>query len=383
MIVDWQKRFQEIEPYYEKGLNDREIEKATGIPYKSVWKIRKKNNKPPNGELFGANVNHEALRKHCKETGIPFDSVDFYWDKSERFSIKVKKGVLDTQDFFSNLLDEMKGYEPKFKKVTYDRPKDGHLLVIDPADVHIGKLAMALETGEEYNVQIAIDRCLEGVRGILEKSKGFDIERILLVIGNDILHIDTTNRTTTKGTPQDTDGQWWSAFNAGKDLYIKIVEVLSMIAPLDIVYNPSNHDYMLGHGLAQVLDAWFREHSGVTFDVTPKYRKYYKYGKNMIATSHGDCMKEKDAPLLMAQEEPFMWGETTHRYIYLHHVHHKKKMSYQSGKDYIGVTMEHLRSPSPSDGWHHRSGYIAPKAVEGFIHHPTNGQVARLTNFFN
>ena len=51
--------------------------------------------------------------------------------------------------------------------------------------------------------------------------------------------------------------------------------------------------------------------------------------------------------------------------------------------DFIGVTVESLRSPSGTDSWHHRNGYQhSPKAIEGFIHHPEHGQIARLTHIF-
>jgi len=82
-------------------------------------------------------------------------------------------------------------------------------------------------------------------------------------------------------------------------------------------------------------------------------------------------------PLLMAQEFPVEWSQTKHRYVYTHHVHHKMS------KDFIGVTVESLRSPSGTDSWHHRNGYQhAPKAIEGFIHHKEHGQIARLTHLF-
>ena len=42
-----------------------------------------------------------------------------------------------------------------------------------------------------------------------------------------------------------------------------------------------------------------------------------------------------------------------------------------------------MRSPSSSDSWHSRKGYIGtPKAVEAFLHDKNSGQVARLTHFF-
>ena len=79
----------------------------------------------------------------------------------------------------------------------------------------------------------------------------------------------------------------------------------------------------------------------------------------------------------MATEFPNEWAETKHRYVYTHHLHHK------TSKDYIGVTVESLRSPSGTDSWHHRNGYQhSPKAVEGFLHHKEFGQVARLSHIF-
>ena len=61
----------------------------------------------------------------------------------------------------------------------------------------------------------------------------------------------------------------------------------------------------------------------------------------------------------------------------MHHVHHKM------AKDFIGVTVEALRSPSGTDSWHHRNGYQhVPKAVEGFIHEKEGGQIARFTHLF-
>jgi hypothetical protein len=79
----------------------------------------------------------------------------------------------------------------------------------------------------------------------------------------------------------------------------------------------------------------------------------------------------------MAQEFPIEWSQTKHRYIYTHHVHHK------TSKDYIGITVESLRSPSGTDSWHSRNGYQhAPKAVEAFLHCKHNGQIARITNLF-
>lgn len=253
---------------------------------------------------------------------------------------------------------------------------DSHLLVLDPADIHIGKLCSSFEVGEDYNSQIAVKRVIEGVYGILDKAKGFGINKILFIGGNDILHVDTPKNTTTSGTFQDADGMWYNNFLLAKQLYIEVLTILLEYSDIEFVYNPSNHDYMSGFFLADVISTYFKGVDNINFNTSIAHRKYYTYYNNLIGTTHGDGAKINDLPLLMAHEAED-WSKCKHRYIYSHHVHHK------ISKDYIGVTFETLRSLSGDDSWHYKKGYVGtPKAIEGFIHHPEYGQIARLTHLF-
>ena len=274
------------------------------------------------------------------------------------------------------IIDSISNHIPKYIPIDREEVIEGHLLVVDPADIHIGKLCEAFDTGEDYNCQIAVQRVREGVQGIIRKAKGFNIDKILFIGGNDILHIDTPTRTTTGGTNQDTDGMWYSNFLTAKKLYVEILEMLLPIADVHFTFNPSNHDYMSGFFLADVIQTWFKDSKNITFDCSISHRKGFLYGKNLIGTTHGDGAKQQDLPLLMAAEFPLEWSQSKHRYVYTHHIHHK------SAKDYVGITVESLRSPSGSDSWHHKKGYLSIKAVEGFLHHKEFGQVARLTHIF-
>jgi hypothetical protein len=320
---------------------------------------------------------HTALLKECEEKGIPFDEVRHYWHKGKNFSLFVKPEGKDIEQVLKGLVEEIKTYAPKYPTIEYPDLTDGHLLVIDPADVHLGKLCSAFETGEEYNANIAMDRVRRGVHGIVHKCHGFNIEKILLIIGNDILHVDTPKSTTTSGTFQDTHLMWYDAFTMAKGMYVEIIETLMQIAPVHVQYNPSNHDYTNGFFLADTLNSWFAKCEQVTFSVSTAHRKYYQYHGNLIGTTHGDGAKEQDLPLLMAHEAKEQWAKTDHKYFYVHHIHHKKS------KDYMGVCVESLRSPSGTDSWHHRNGYQhSPKAIEGYVHHPNHGQIARITHLF-
>jgi len=322
------------------------------------------------------------LADECNEVGIDVNSVSHYWYKSKKFSIFAKPNEYTRDEFLKSIEDLISNYSPSYPHIDYPKREDGHLLIINPADVHIGKFADSLETGEDYNIEIAKERVREGVKGILRNAEGYPIEKILFCIGNDILHTDNTMGSTTRLTPQDTDGKWFRHFTEALELYVEIVEMLIQIAPVDCVHSMSNHDYMSGFHLAHALKSWYRNTDSVYVDADPKHRKYYSWKNSLIGLTHGDGAKLNNLPLHMAQEEPKMWAETKYRYWYLHHLHHKQRYKFMSSFDNIGVTVEFLRSPSGSDSWHYQKGYTGSiKAVEGFIHNKY-GQIAHLTHIF-
>lgn len=334
------------------------------------------------------NINgNTALDIHLKERGIDKKDVVSvkHWQSMSgdlRFSIVTKEDFgLNENQIFKKINNFIEEYSPTY--TTIKHTKGNHLLVVNPADIHIGKYANELETGEQYDCETAVVRVLEGVEGLIQKSKGFEIDRVLFCVGNDVLHIDNVYNTTTKGTHQDTDGKWWEHYEIALMLYVKCIETLRQIAPVDVIHSMSNHDYQSGFHLAHTLKSWFRKTKDVSFDITVANRKYYKYGNNLIGLEHGDGAKMDKLPLLMAQEKPLLWSETTHRYWYLHHIHHKVKHKWLDAKDYIGVTVEYMRSPSSADSWHSRKGFCgAYKACEAFVHDKESGQVARLTHYF-
>lgn len=327
---------------------------------------------------------HKALAEECEIVGIPLDKVSNYWYKGQHFSIFAKNDQPMYNEIRDELLSEMEKYSPVYPKIdrTYLEygtylDDESYLLVIDPADIHIGKLAVNLVQGEEHNNELIVKRVMEGVTGIVNKARGYRIDKILLIVGNDVLHVDNENRTTNKGTKQDTDGMWYDNYQIAKKLYVDIIESLIPYADVHVQFNPSNHDFTNGFFLCDTVMTWFRNCENVTFDADMTNRKYFRYHNNLIGSTHGDTAKKEKLPLLMAHEAKEMWGETKHKYFYIHHGHRKVS------EDYGPVNVEMLRSPSGTDMWHHKHGYSGnPKAIEGFIHSKEHGQVARLTHIF-
>jgi hypothetical protein len=216
------KKHPDIKGFVKKNPEMRvcELAQETGYSESYIRHIRQGLGLPP----FRKTAFNEVL----KEEGFDPKNWSHGWLKSDKASIFIRneEGIMTYDDIKEELIAEMKKHAPKYKVLKRKKVKDGHLFVVDPADVHIGKLALLAETNEDYNIEIAKQRCLEGVQGLIDKAEGFPIEKILLVIGNDIIHIDSPKRQTTSGTPQDTDQQWWTMFTEAKDLYIQVIEMV-------------------------------------------------------------------------------------------------------------------------------------------------------------
>jgi hypothetical protein len=241
-----------MKPYYERAV---ELLKDESLSHtKIAKKIKKEFELKEDQDSIRRNISnwakegpHKALEAYCEEFGIPVSQVGHYWYKGKHISIHAKTENQKTyEDLRDDIIAEMEQHVPEYPKIYYTPQENPHLLVIDPADVHIGKLCSAFETGEDYDCEIAVNRVREGVEGILRKASGFKVDQILFVAGNDILHVDSPKRTTTSGTPQDTDGMWYDNFLKAKRLYVDIIQRLLHFAPVHFVYNPSNHDYMNG-----------------------------------------------------------------------------------------------------------------------------------------
>ena len=373
-----------------KRLN-QETAQALGLkvkPHKGKGKGNPKYYLSKDKEELLLEIQNKGVLDSCNGLEVDPTTVKHLWKKTKEESIFVKNPLYKEQlekDFEvlkSDLIKEIKKYSPSYPKIKREKTNEGHLLVIDIADLHINKYASAELTGAEYNSKIAVERALEGTRGLLQKSIGFNIDRILFVIGNDVLNTDNLTKGTTKNTPQDTDVSWFEAFKIAKECYVKCIELCLGVADVDVVHCPSNHDQMSGCFLAETLATHFRLSENITFNTSPAYRKYYQYYNNLIELEHGDKGKVANLPLVIAQSVPKMWAETKFRYGYLHHVHHSDKTQYQSSKDYIGINITYLRSPSSADIWHSDNSYLNMVAVEGFIHSKDNGRVSHLTHYF-
>lgn len=326
------------------------------------------------------------LRQICDERNLPFEKWGIWWDKTKESSIAFynKEVVDEVKKLHAEFLADIKKHAPKYPTVRIGKVSDPHMKLLDLADLHISKFCIGRDGNVSYDVKTATSRAHTAVEVMLTRTKGFPTERIWLPIGNDILHIDNKNATTTKGTRLEMQGLWWQAFRAAKDMYIEVIDRLAGVAPVELFHNMSNHDEHLGFCMAELLEAHYSRNKRVTFTIEPQNDRIYKtYGKNLLGFDHGDGAKLTDMPLLMACEAAEYWAMCPNRYIFRHHLHHWFKRDFLSGKDFPGVTVQSMRSPTSADTYHAKHGFVgAPQSVDAFVFHPEDGQVSHTPCVF-
>ena len=277
---------------------------------------------------------------------------------------------------------------PKFRKIKRTPPKDPHMLIVSMPDAHFGMLAWEEECGTSYNTKIASRLFIEAGKTLLNRSAGYNIEKILLPMGNDLFHMnDITAMTPKRKNKLDVDNRIAKVFNYIIDAHVDLIAFFREYAPVEVVWVKGNHDPDSSYYAAKVLEYYYKSlpEDEVLVNTDPTPRKYVKYGVNLIAWTHGDEEPHRDLAGIMAGEVPKLWSKTKFREWHLGHNHKKKEMFTVIGDELRnGVRTRIIPSLSAKDYWHTSKGYMSIRSAEGHLYSKTNGPSGYFSvNVFN
>jgi hypothetical protein len=372
--VNWRVHEEEIKKLSEQGMSSKQIAKHLGHPDKDR-QIR---------DIISKKAK-SVFEEKLEDAGLP-ENWSYGWLKTKEASVFIKnpQAQKEVTNIITEAIQDAITSDWWKEQVSEIKPSSsGNLLVPCIFDLHLGKLAWGEETGEDYDAKIAIKRFKNALDDLIVKSRGYSPQHILFPVGNDLYNSDKAYpfAQTTAGTPQMDDLRWQKMFRMGVQLITEAVIKLSHIAPVTVITVFSNHDHERVFYLGETLTAMFDTHPNVTIDNSPKVRKYFKWGEVLIGTAHGHNEKPTDLPLIMAQENPKDWATTFYREWLLGHLHHKQKFMTQESKDYRGVRVTYLTSPSASDSWHFQKSFTgAIKGAEGFIYNDKEGLIGTVVH---
>ena len=256
-----------------------------------------------------------------------------------------------------------------------------NMLEIDIFDLHLGKLAWARETGyQDYDLGIARRLFEQALEALIARTASHAFAEVLLPIGNDFFNADNLNTETTHGTRQDCDGRFHKTAAIGRAMLVAAIERLRAIAPVAVVVVPGNHDQLAAWHLGDSLECYFHRDADVRIDNTPTLRKYHEFGQVMLMFTHGNKGRQLDYPLLMATEQPNMWGRTKYREAHIGHLHKTHAIDSPSVKENHGARVRVLSSLCAADAWHSEQTFVGNlRQAEAFVWSKDEGQIAHAT----
>lgn len=262
------------------------------------------------------------------------------------------------EDALRELVGEIAAAAPKVKR-NYKKAKGpGYLAVVQIPDTHVNKRSL----DESWTVDAAAEMFKLAGLAIADEMRrsGRGVSEIVFLIGNDSLHADNFQGTTTGGTVLETVSHQERAIRAMIDALIYVIDELRDIAPVDVVTVGGNHDAYSSLFMAFVLEAHYRQTQGVTVDTSAAPRKYRRFGETLLGFYHGDKIKPQKLAMVMMAEAGRDMGETSHWEWLQGHRHGRSEMT-ETVTEEAGVLVRFSPALCPPDKWHSAGGFLGNK----------------------
>ena len=247
---------------------------------------------------------------------------------------------------------------------------DEDLLVVIPlGDPHVGMLAWADETGENFDLAIAERDLRAGIDQIIESAP--PARRAIFASLGDFFHRDLQEaKTVRSGNPLDADGRWGKMLDVGIRTYRYGIErALAKFEFVDGEVVIGNHDDLTSVMLSKCMKLLFEKEPRFSIDDRPAKYRYYEHGEVLLGFTHGDSVKKDHLAGIMAVDQREAWGRTLYRHFYTGHVHH------DSLREYPGLSVSSHRTLAARDAWHHAAGYRSDRDIKCDVWHRTDGLV--------
>lgn len=344
---------------------------------KKTWRVKSFKVTP---NVWGVTMKQKKTRKGSSKTWAEQAynyqlKVEIYFERN----IPYENEILDS---FKELISEMPTLPENRKYVKIPSKNNGIAGEIAIYDPHFGKLAWKDETGyRHYDTKIAsrdfcyvVDNCLD----LLAPAKP---EKIFHIVGDDLFHVDNMASHTTSGDHTlDVDGR---ITKINKTVFLNSRDAIykaSKIAPVEVLWIPGNHDFLISYMLVFALQQYFRGYSRVTFDLSENPRKARLWGNLLVGWTHRIVGKHTVWSNELAQAFPELWGKSVFREW--HHGDQHKKQDIKITPIFTsgGVICRQITALSPVDQWHTTNVFTdAVPGGEAFLWSKETGVFANYT----
>lgn len=245
------------------------------------------------------------------------------------------------------------------------------ICVIPMGDPHFGMYAWAKEAGADFDTETAKRLTLGAVDRLMHVTPSA-ATCVILPLG-DVFHAnDQTNQTPAHRHQLDVDSRFVRVLQIGILAFRHaILRALQKHKKVIVRFVSGNHDPQAVWALAYATSAYFENDARVEVDLSPSKFWFYRFGKVLIGSTHGDSVKPDALEGVMASDRAEDWGATKYRYWYTGHIHSSNK------KEFRGCVWESFRTLAAQDAYAAGHGYRAGRDMLAIVHHRDYGEVER------
>lgn len=242
-------------------------------------------------------------------------------------------------------------------------------------DYHLGMLAEARESGDDWDLKKAEDTLVEWITQAVALSP--DAEEGLFMQLGDGLHFDGHLPVTpSHGHILDTSCRPHDMVAAACRVFRLVCDVLlTKHKKVRVMCCTGNHDIYSSIWLRELLNHVYSNEPRLSVDMSPDVYYAYKFGDVGIYAHHGHKKRMGQVSDVFVRKFREIFGKTKHSYAHLGHLHHIDK----SEKENNLMVLEQHRTLAASDSHASLGGWLSGRSASVITYHRAHGEVCRYT----
>jgi hypothetical protein len=352
------------------GMKNIDIARKYGISDR-VIRIRK-------AKLAKKGVGHGRDVSHLVPDGYKIKGTSSLVDEFGNTKLQWVKTDTDVErqvELMKAVIEGMKSEITPVAPVKAARAKrdDKLLNLYTVSDFHLGMLAWADESGDDWDMKIAEDLFSRWFDAAFQKAPDSGTGVINLL--GDLAHFDSLVAVTpASGNVLDADTRYQKLVRYMIRMVRRVVDMaLVKHKNVRLLIVQGNHDESGMIWLAEMFSTLYDNEPRVFVDTSPDVYKMVQHGKTTLFFHHGHKARFDAIEPVMIAKFRKAFGESVYSYAHVGHLHHQKIVESRN------MIVEQHRTLAAKDAYASRGGWMSGRSANVITYSAEYGEVARLT----
>ena len=241
------------------------------------------------------------------------------------------------------------------------------------SDFHLGMLAWADETGDDWDMKIAEDLFARWFDAAFRQAP--DAATGVINLLGDFAHFDSLDAVTpASGHVLDADTRYQKLVRYMIRMVRRVISMALVKHKLvKLVIVQGNHDESGMIWLAEMFHTLYGNEPRVQVDTSADVYKMVQHGKTTLFFHHGHkCKFDAIEPVMIAKFRK-AFGESEYSYAHVGHLHHQKIVESRN------MVVEQHRTLAAKDAYASRGGWMSKRSANVITYSADFGEVGRIT----